>query len=78
VVLALTPGLAADASNRQKVIVVPPGARLRFGDIECLARVTTYHYLTCLSFSGKYEVAVAKSSVVIVRARDGKIIYRTP
>ena len=71
--------LAAEHSAaRNGVITIPLDSRLRFGKIECVARSTTYRYLVCLSFSGKYEVAVSQRSVVIVRARDGKVLYVTP
>jgi len=69
---------ATSAATRNRVVLIKPGTRLRFGRIECLARVTTYSYLVCCGQDGKDEVAVSDKSVVVVRARDGKVIYDTP
>lgn len=66
------------AAANSDVIKIKPNSRLQFGGIECLARATTYRYLVCFSSIGKYEVAVSNGSVVVVRARDGRVIYATP
>lgn len=77
--LALPAPLSADQVTAQDgVIVVKPDSRLRFGKIQCVARVTTYSYLVCFSTAGKYEVEVSSGSVIVVRARDGRVLYRSP
>jgi hypothetical protein len=77
--LALPAPLSADqVTTQDRVIVLKPDSRLRFGEIQCSARVTTYNYLVCFSTTGKYEVEVSSRSVLVVRARDGVIVYRSP
>jgi hypothetical protein len=74
-VVGLTLALSAQAADEDHVIVVKPDTQLRFGGLRCVARTTTYSYLTCISLSGKYEVAVSRTSVIVTRARDGHVIY---
>jgi coenzyme F420-reducing hydrogenase delta subunit len=69
-------GAAAGASARG-AITLKPNSHIRFKEVECVTRVTTYHYLTCVS-PGNYEVAFSKENVIVVRARDGHILYHTP
>lgn len=76
--LGLTLALSAQASNRDHIVIVKPDSQLRFGGLRCVARTTTYSYLTCISLSGKYEVAVSRTNIIVTRARDGHIVYATP
>jgi hypothetical protein len=69
-------GMTARAAD-DGVIPMKSGARYRFGPVQCEARTTTYAYITCFS-PGRYEVAVSRQGVIVVRARDGRVVYRTP
>jgi len=69
-------GVSAQAAD-ESVIKLKPGTQFRYADIHCVTRTTTYAYITCFG-PGKYEVAVSGDSVVVVRARDGRVLYRTP
>jgi hypothetical protein len=75
VVLTLALGVPAEAGNRGEV-QLKPGGLVGFRGIECKATVTTYPVLTCVN--GKYEVAVSRDRVIVVRGRDGHVIFHTP
>ena len=74
--LTLALGVSAEAGPRAE-ITLKPGAITHFRGIHCKATIGSYPVLTCVS-AGKYEVAVSQSSVIIVRASDGRVIYHTP
>jgi hypothetical protein len=76
-ILALTLALSAEAADRDVPIKIQPGSQITFAGIRCVAQSTTYGVLTCVSFTGPYEVAISKSNVIVVRARDGMVLYRT-
>jgi hypothetical protein len=76
VFLGLMLGVSAQAADNG-VINLKSGAQFRFKDIHCFTRTTTYPYITCFT-PGKYEVAVSKDSVIVVRASDGRVLYHTP
>jgi hypothetical protein len=76
--LGLTLALSAQAADRGGVITIHADTQIRFNGIRCVAQTTTYSVLTCLSFSGPYEVAISKNKVIVVRARDGRVLYQTP
>jgi hypothetical protein len=76
--LGLTLALSAQAADRGRVITIHEGTQIAFNGIHCVAQTTTYSVLTCVSFKGPYEVAISKSTVIVVRARDGSIVYQTP
>jgi hypothetical protein len=77
-VLGLTLALAAQAADRGRVIKLKADTQVTFGGIHCVAQTTTYSILTCVSFNGPYEVAISKNRVIVVRAKDGMVLYRTP
>jgi hypothetical protein len=74
--VALLLAASAGAAQSRKV-KLKENDHVVFADIECVAKRTTYAYLTCVS-AGKYEVAVSKRGVIVVRGRDGRVIYHTP
>jgi hypothetical protein len=77
-ILGLTLALSAQAADRGGVITIHEDTQISFNQIRCVAQTTTYSVLTCLSFTGPYEVAISRSKVVVVRARDGRVLYQTP
>jgi hypothetical protein len=77
-ILGLTLALSAQAADRGGVITIHEDTQISFHEIRCVAQTTTYSVLTCLSFTGPYEVAISRSKVVVVRARDGRVLYQTP
>jgi hypothetical protein len=75
VALGLALGVSAEAGNRAEVLL-KPGGLVGFRAVHCKATVTTYPVLTCVN--GKYEVAVSADRVIVVRGRDGRVIFHTP
>jgi hypothetical protein len=78
IVLGLTVGIPAQATMRDNGTVLQPNSRIHFGGITCVATSTTYSALTCVSSSDNYEVTISKTNIVVVRARDGRVVYKTP
>jgi hypothetical protein len=77
-ILGLTLALSAQAADRGGIITIHADTQIKFNAIRCVAQTTTYSVLTCVSFTGPYEVAISKSKVIVVRARDGRVLYQTP